>query len=129
GGVEAWSVDPHGPGQLRQRGALVPARPEHLQGPGQCLIPIELSRASRGHGDLLVKKMLSALDRRFAGPYTFIVLDGTNNSSEEISMARSTKERPRAGKVAVVPGGPGGIGAGIAKRLAGDGASVAVTYS
>jgi 3-oxoacyl-[acyl-carrier protein] reductase len=34
-----------------------------------------------------------------------------------------------AGKVAVVTGGSRGIGAAIARRLAGDGASVAITYS
>src|SRR5260370_29501957 len=64
GGVEAWPVDPHGPGQLRERGTLVPACPEHLHGPVPCLIHVELAPAPRRHRDLLQKKMLSAPDRQ-----------------------------------------------------------------
>src|SRR5256885_14833102 len=67
GGVEAWSVDPHGPGQLRERGTLVPACPEHLQCPVQRLIHVELSRAPRGHDDLLLKK-INGPTKGIAGP-------------------------------------------------------------
>jgi len=46
-----------------------------------------------------------------------------------MSMAATTQAKSFKGKVALVTGGSRGIGAGIVRRLASDGASVAFTYS
>src|SRR4029077_7267786 len=50
-------------------------------------------------------------------------------NTERTHPMNATHERPLAGKAALFTGGSRGIGAAIAKRLATDGASVAVTYS
>lgn len=58
-----------------------------------------------------------------------IAIDTANNNTTTAAATASTAGRPLAGQVAFIHGGSRGIGAATARRLARDGASVAIGYA
>src|SRR5690348_11896468 len=87
-------------------------------------MPAVASELLRNRGPRSPRSM--QVSRQFVGARA-IVDPGTGRRDDMVSEAAG-RAQPLAGKAALVTGGSRSIGAAIAKRLAADGAAVAITY-